>query len=261
MEIRFVNPGFQYILDSIMEFQSDDTSSFWNDSLFYFFKELNKEYAYSLTTEERKQYFKDKLFEIYHANEVLLQEKIVAYSNYWELHKEQVVQAFSDIFEIDCVEIFNDFTCNISLNPISPRYLREHSFDVFYLNSEKGAIGTALHELVHFVWFAVWNDLYKDSYEEYENPSLKWILSELVVEAIMGDERLKIINPYYPRENGGCIYSYFFTMMIEKRPITETIEEMYKTYNIRDFMKEAYMYCQKHEYEIRKHIMYAENKV
>lgn len=70
-----------------------------------------------------------------------------------------------------------------------------------------------------------------------------------------------MINPYYPRENGGCIYPYFFTMMIEKRPITETIEEMYKTYNIRDFMQESYMYCQKHEYEIRKHIMYAENKL
>lgn len=39
MEIKFVNPGFQYMLDSIMEFQSDDTSSFWNDSLFYFLKD------------------------------------------------------------------------------------------------------------------------------------------------------------------------------------------------------------------------------
>lgn len=41
MHIEFVNPGFQYMLESIMEFQKDDTSSFWNDSLFYFYKELD----------------------------------------------------------------------------------------------------------------------------------------------------------------------------------------------------------------------------
>ena len=32
MDIKFVNPGFQYMLDSIMEFQKDDSSFFWNNS-------------------------------------------------------------------------------------------------------------------------------------------------------------------------------------------------------------------------------------
>lgn len=260
MDIKFVNPGFQYMLDSIMEFQKDDSSFFWNNSLFHFFKELDKEYAYNLTMKERKEYFKDKLFEIYQANEQLLQEKVSAYEKHWNKYKPQIEQAFSDAFGIDCAVLFNDFICNISLNPICPRYLSEHSFDVFYLNSEKGALGTALHELVHFVWFVVWNDLYEDSYEEYETPSLKWILSELVVEAIMSDERLSSINPYYPREQGGCIYPYFFTMEIEGKPITVTINEMYKRYGIRDFMKESYAYCQKYEDEIREHIEREENK-
>ena len=146
------------------------------------------------------------------------------------------------------------------VNPVSPRYLKEHSFDVFYLNSERGALGNALHEIVHFVWFAVWNDLFQDSYEEYENPSLKWILSELVVEAVMSDERLKIVNPYYPRERGGCIYSYFFTMVINGVPITDTIREMYRTMEISKFMEESYAYCQKYEAEIREHILRSENK-
>jgi len=260
MNIKWINPGFQYMLDSIMEFQQDDTSSFWNDSLFYFFKDLNKEYAYSLTTERRKEYFSGKLFEIYQANEQLLQDKISAYGKHWEANREDITQALSDAFEIDCAERFNDLVCNISLNPISPRYLKNHSFDVFYLNSEKGALGNALHELVHFVWFAVWNDLYRDSYEEYENPSLKWILSELVVEAVMSDERLSSINPYYPRENGGCIYPYFFTMEIENKPITDTIFEMYQRNGILDFMRESYLYCQKYENEIRAHIVRSENR-
>lgn len=260
MHIEFVNPGFQYMLDSIMEFQQDDSSAFWNESLFYFFKELDKEYAYSLSTEKRKKYFEEKLSEIYKANEQLLKEKIQAYSRYWNLHRVEIEQAFSDAFEVDCSNLFNDLVCNISLNPVSPRYLNEHTFDVFYLNSEKGALGNALHEMVHFVWFAVWNDLFKDSYEEYENPSLKWILSELVVEAVMSDERLSSLNPYYPREQGGCIYPYFFTMKIDGDLITDTIQKMYKSMGILKFMQESYAYCRNYEKEIREHILRSENK-
>lgn len=61
MHIKFVNPGFEYMLDSIMEFQKDDSSVFWNDSLFYFFRELDKEYAYSLPAGKRRKYFRQKL--------------------------------------------------------------------------------------------------------------------------------------------------------------------------------------------------------
>lgn len=38
------------------------------------------------------------------------------------------------------------------MNPISPRFLSDGSFEVFYLNSGKGAIGTAIHEIIHFFW-------------------------------------------------------------------------------------------------------------
>ncbi len=131
---------------------------------------------------------------------------------------------------------------------------------MFYLNSEKGAIGISIHELIHFVWFKVWNELFKDSHDEYEMPSLKWILSELVVESIMDDARLSAINPYYPREHGGCIYSYFFTMIIDGKPITETVRQMYAAMGIHDFMKESYAYCKRYEKEIRAHIRQAEQE-
>lgn len=101
MDIKFANPGFEYMLDSIMEFQKDDSSTFWNDSLFYFFKELDKEYAYGLSKEERRKYFEEKLFKVYEANEVLLEEKLQAYSKHWNLHKIGITQAFSNAFGID----------------------------------------------------------------------------------------------------------------------------------------------------------------
>ena len=141
---------------------------------------------------------------------------------------------------------------SISMRCLCPIYLRLH------LNSAKGAIGGGIHEIIHFIWFYVWNQLFGDNYDEYERPSLKWILSEMVVESVMRDERLSSINPYFPRENGGCVYPYFFDMMVDGKPILDTLDAMYRSQNIEDFMRNSYAYCQEHEAEIREHILKSE---
>lgn len=187
MDIQYVNPGFQYSIQSIMEFQQEDSSSFWNDSLYFFYEELDKEVAFQLTMEEREEYITNILKVHYQEKEASIQEKIVTYQQYWNQHKEQITEALTESFQFDCSEILNDLTCNITLNPVCPRFLEEKSFDLFYLNSEKGALGVTLHELIHYVWFVVWNKVFLDSYQEYESPTLKWLISEMVVEAIMSD--------------------------------------------------------------------------
>ena len=144
------------------------------------------------------------------------------------------------------------------MNPIEPRFLKEKYFDIFYLNSERGAIGESIHEIIHFFWFYVWNRVFGDSYDEYERPSLKWILSEMVVESVMKDFRFSSINPYFPREHGGCIYPYFFDMKAGDALILDTLDEMYREKPIEEFMKCSYAYCQQHEAEIREHIRKAE---
>ena len=146
------------------------------------------------------------------------------------------------------------------MNPVGPRFLKEHYFDIFYKNSERGAIGISIHEMIHYIWFYVWNHHFGDDYSEYETPSLKWILSEMVVESIMSDERLSAINPYYPRENGGCVYGYFQDMIIDGKPILETLDKYYRGNGIHDFMEQSYRYCSAFEQEIRNHIREAEKE-
>ncbi len=126
------------------------------------------------------------------------------------------------------------------MNPIEPRFLKEHRFDVFYLNSEKGAIGESIHEIVHFMWFYVWNQLFGDDYDEYERPSLN---------------RLSSINPYFPGENGGCIYPCFFDMKVNGVLIPDTLNTMYKSQSIENFMRNSFAYCKEHETEIREHMI------
>ena len=100
--------------------------------------------------------------------------------------------------------------------------------------------------------------MFGDNYDEYERPSLKWILSEMVVESVMRDERLSSINPYFPRENGGCIYPYFFDMVVDGKLILDILDAMYKSQSIEDFMRNSYTYCKEHEATIREHIQKSE---
>ncbi len=258
MEIKFINPGFDYMIEKILAFQTEESSGFWQNPLYYFYPQLDKEYTSSLSLPEKKRHIADTLKDIYVQTESVINEKTVLYFRHWQNCRSQISAALSDAFETDCDLLFNDMKCNISMNPIEPRFLREHSFDIFYLNSERGAIGESIHEIIHFIWFYVWNQLFHDSYEEYENPSLKWILSEMVVESIMKDTRLSSINPYFKREDGGCIYPYFFDMKANGRFVLSTIDEMYHNRNIASFMQDSYAYCLKHEAEIRMHIRQSE---
>ena len=258
MEVTFVNPGVDYMIEGIMAFQTEAESAFWSEPLYYFYPQLDKAYATSLPFPGRKDYIERTLRTVYVELEATINEKVTLYSDYWACCKGQIIAALSDAFGVDCNTLFDDLRCNISMNPIQPRFLKERCFDIFYLNSEKGAIGEGIHEIIHFVWFYLWNRLFGDDYDEYERPTLKWILSEMAVEPVMKDPRLSSINPYFPRENGGCIYPYFFDMKAGGDLVIDTLDAMYKKYSIEDFMKKSYAYCQRHEAEIRSHIQKSE---
>ena len=258
MEVTFVNPGVDYMIEQIMEFQTEYESAFWSEPLYHFYPQLDKAFAQSLPFPERKDYIERTMRSVYAELEETINDRVVRYTHNWNDCKAQITEALSEAFGIDCGSLFQDIRCNVSLNPIEPRFLRERCYDTFFLNSEKGAIGGGIHEIIHFVWFHVWNRLFADSYDEYERPSLKWILSEMVVESVMKDVRLSSINPYFPREQGGCIYPYFFDMMVDGEPILDTLDGMYRRLSIGDFMRKSFAYCQLHEAEIREHIRKSE---
>lgn len=258
LEVTFYNPGVDYMIKQILAFQTEEDTPFWSEPLYHFYPQLDKSHAAGLPFCERKEYIARTMRTVYVELEATINHKVTMYTRHWSSCKAQITAALSDAFGVDCAHLFEDIRCNVSMNPIEPRFLKERCYDTFYLNSERGAIGGGIHEIIHFVWFYVWNRLFHDSYAEYERPSLKWILSEMVVESIMKDERLSSINPYFPREQGGCIYPYFFDMKVDGTLILDTLDAMYQTLTMEEFMRRSYAYCQKHEAEIRRHIEKAE---
>lgn len=259
MDIQFFNPGVNAIMESILGFQSDEESDFWTRPLYDFYPQLNQEQARKLPFAERKAYIEKVMRAVYAEQESVLNQKVAAYAEQWREDRDPITSALSDAFDTDCSKLFDDLQCRVSLNPIEPRFLTERRFDVFYLNSARGAIGECIHEIIHFVWFHVWNQIFHDGYDAYERPSLPWIMSEMVVESIMRDRRLSERNPYFPRENGGCVYPYFFTLNTTDGPALEVLDQMYRQKPIRAFMKDGFAWCRAHEREIRTHIKEAED--
>lgn len=259
MHITYTNPGCEYSIESILLFQTGEETPFWSAPILHFYPQMDKAKLLTSDDVKKKEYLSTVFEQVYDAAKDEINRKVNDYNAHFAKYKKQIEDALSEAFDLDARSYFNDLTGNVTLNPICPRFLKAHSFDVFYKSSERGALGLSLHEVIHFFWFHVWNNHFSDAYEEYEAPSLKWILSEMVVEAIMGDRRLSTINPYFPRENGGCVYPYFQNMMINGTPILEEINALYQKNAIKDFMECAYGYCQKHEAAIRSHIMKAEN--
>ncbi|MBQ2861443.1 MAG: hypothetical protein IJE83_01500, partial [Oscillospiraceae bacterium] len=175
MDITYKNPGYEYSIESIMLFQTDEQTPFWSDSVLYFYPQIDKTELEKRNFEEKKEYIYNVLEEVYGNIKDELESKIIRYNEHFQNHRSQIEDALSEAFELDSGLLFNDLTGNITMNPVCPRFLQEKYFDVFYLNSERGALGLSIHEVIHYFWFYVWNKHFGDSYEEYETPSLKWI--------------------------------------------------------------------------------------
>ena len=82
----------------------------------------------------------------------------------------------------------------------------------------------------------------------------------MAVYPFLSDPRLIPLNPYYPKEKGGCVYPYFYNMKLEGALVLETLRRMYRENSLTDFMEAAYAYCRLHESEIRVHIVAEESK-
>jgi len=257
MKLKFEYAGVGYSTDTILEFTKAGLSPFWTEPLFHFYPDMDKAHFLQLDYTGRKKYLSG-YFTVYESkSRDLLAEKLNSYNSYWQKYEAQIVSALEEIFSIDLTAVFNDLTCMTTFCPVSPRYLDRHTFDNFFMESEKGALGTAIHEIIHFVWFHVWKNKFHDSPAEYETPHLKWIISEMVVEPVMRDPRLGSINPYY--QHKACVYPYFYTMNISGAPILDTLYSMISAMPISDAMDAAYRYCADHEKDIRSHIERCEN--
>ena len=75
MDIEFVNPGVDYMIQRIMDFQTKAESAFWSEPLYRFYPQLDKAYAISLPFSERNEYIERTMRAVYAKLEDTINEK------------------------------------------------------------------------------------------------------------------------------------------------------------------------------------------
>jgi len=253
MKLFVQKMGAEETIESILWFQTDDTTAYWREPLFRKYSFLDKEKGLNANWDDRKAYIEKELTGFYSSVQSELELKAEGFNKYWMEKSEAITEIFSETFGIDCRKILNDMTAEISLNPICPRFLEQNSFTVFYGDTPQEFLETALHEIIHFVWFHIWQKHFADDTDEYNAPHLKWLLSEMVVDTFVNNS--KIGQLFSEQARTKTVYNYFYTMTVGGQPILKALSDMYDdTKKIERFMELAYEYCQSNENEILEQV-------
>ena len=256
MQLKWKQKNFKDDIDFILFHQKDGTPQWWHKQLFMAYPDLTYEYTKSLPESTRFEYITEQMKIQAEKRKDVIKNSIQMFQEKWDTNvADKLNTAYASAFDNDCVNILNNMTAQVGLNPICPRNIEHHSFDIYHYFESDYAMSTALHEITHFVWFYFWHKHFKDKCTEYDFPQLKWLLSEIVVETIIRNSQINdlIEQPKY------IAYSYFYDMTINDELIFDTMKKLYLgRKDIYDFMEKSYDWIKKNEQELRTKIAKAE---
>ncbi|SFB03778.1 hypothetical protein SAMN04488528_1009129 [Clostridium frigidicarnis] len=250
MKLKFERASLEYTCKSISEFFYEEQSKDFQEYICEIYTSFDMEKIKNMDIQEKLNYIKQNLKDLYENEAENINKKINEYQKEWNKISTEILKCYKSIFSIDVDEIFGDIIVQVGLNPICPRYLNEHKFDCFYKLNAQSAMENTIHELTHFVWFEVWKQVFKNSDEQYfEYPHLIWLFSEIAIDPILRDHRLK---KYCKLEKPA--YDYFYNIEINNSYLIEEIRSLYTENTLEDFMKKGLDYCEKYRDILKKYI-------
>ena len=197
------------------------------------------------SVEARKEIITNILTPIYNVKLNQMKSKIEVYQNYWNENANKVCEQFEKIFKVGFKGV-RQFTAYINLNPMCPRYLNDDSFDIYYINKPEDAFKTCVHELIHFYWFQVWQEVFDDANPEtFECPHLEWLFSEIVVDPIIYYSELSKFNFKQPA------YAHFYTSKFLGETAIEFFRKLYRSNSLETFMEKGIKILKDNEAEAK----------
>ncbi len=142
----------------------------------------------------------------------------------WNKISDLYLQKLSEHFETNWLDNKN-IIVHVSIVPICPRFLDDYSFSIFYAKDWSEARVTIAHEILHFLWFKKWLEIFPETKkEELESPYLIWRLSEIIDPIILHcyPQINEIIRPI----DWG--YQSFVNIKIGEKTIPEYFKDIYR---------------------------------
>lgn len=211
------------------------------------YPEIKELLAKSSEPEEIRKASEDFFKKLYYSNLTQLEKIKETFELAWAQDEDKLMAALSKVLEKDWPEDCKTMKAWISLNPICPRFLKQRSFDLYWKFSPEKMKVMALHEILHFLWFEKWKDVFPNFKEkEFESPNLIWKLSEIVPLAILGDKRIQSIFKHEP-----SVYREWRLKKINGKPLLEQIQKLYTDKkSMADFMKKSLDFLKANESEL-----------
>lgn len=195
----------------------------WSESIYTEWPELKKQLSDKSDRSERDHIINIFFQTAFKDNQDLLLDNAKQFQSNWNQVNDDLMKALTEIMEIEWGQNFDKFTARLSFNPICPRYLKEHQFDVFYKSNPERVRGTIIHELSHFLYFEKWKEVFPDSLEkEFDYPHLTWQLSEMVPRILLNNKQIRSIHniEFFS-------YGIYENMDIEGKPLLEHLQNLY----------------------------------
>jgi len=101
--------------------------------------------------------------------------------NDWDTVSNEFLETLAEHFQTEWPRDKSTITGYISILPAFPRFLDKYSFCVGYKVSTALAREIIAHEILHFLWFKKWKEVFPEiPSDQYESPNLTWRLSEIM---------------------------------------------------------------------------------
>lgn len=142
----------------------------------------------------------------------------------WDAVGSNFLKTLAEHFETEWPAEHPVITGHVSVQPVFPRFLDSFSFCVGY-NDLPNMLENSAHEILHFLWFKKWNEVFPDmSPKTYNSPHLVWRLSE-IMDPIVLQCHPKIKKLIKPKKWG---YRSFATIKIGDVSMTDYFKIIYE---------------------------------
>ncbi len=183
------------------------------------------------TWEQRLEIMTEILTPIYEANLDKMAEQVKEFQAYWNDNAGLVCSELERVFRISFKGI-QQYIAEINVNPVCPRFLENKSFDVGTNSTKQQALQTCIHELIHFCWFELWQELFPDANpKHFETPHTEWLFSEIAIDPII------YFGAFKDMFNEKPAYDYFYDAKIWGENLIDVFRKLYKANNIDNFME------------------------
>ncbi len=157
------------------------------------------------------------------------------------------MRALEEVVQTKWSEKDRKISALVSPLPLCPRYLDSRTFLINYRFSPSGAVATSIHEILHFIYFKKWKEIFPEAKrEEFDSPHLVWKLSEMVPSIVLGDPCVQAVFKCDFKS-----HEIYHHTTIDGRPLLSRLQEIFdERTDFADFLKKSWKFVNENKEDI-----------